>query len=152
LWSLLMAALALTVGYAREKWLAAETLAGGLSKDLARLRGELEIQRSDLKRFHDLSFRLSSHLDPQRVLNDVLTSIAALQRTDLGMLLLLPERSSKTLRIETSAGFTAEEINLFGEIPSTVFSLERRELVEDVENPGSRFPFPDAATQVGFRT
>src|SRR5262245_4491000 len=35
LWSLLPAGLALTVGYAREKWLAAETLAGGLSKDLA---------------------------------------------------------------------------------------------------------------------
>ena len=152
LWSLLPAALAITVGYAREKWLAAETLAGGLSKDLARLRGELELQRADLKRFHDLSFRLSSHLDPQRVLNDVLTSIAALQKTDLGMLLLLPARSSKTLRMETSAGFTADEINQFDEIPSAAFSLEHRELVEDVQSPGSRFPFPDVAAEVGFRT
>jgi PAS domain S-box-containing protein len=152
LWSLLQAALALTVGYAREKRLAAETLAGGLSKDLARLRGELELQRSDLKRFHDLSFRLSSHLDPQRVLNDVLTSIANLQRTDLAMLLLLPERSSKILRVDTSIGFTAEQLNLFGEISSSSFSLERRELVEDVQKPGARFRFPHAAVQVGFRT
>src|SRR5580698_2446012 len=93
LWSALLIAVALVVGLARQKWSAAEMVAGRLSTDLARLRDELESQRSDLKRFHDLSVRLSSNLELQRLLNDVLTSIAALQKTDLGMLLLLPERT-----------------------------------------------------------
>src|SRR5258708_7665791 len=93
LWTLLLFMVALIVGYAREKWSAAEMLAGRLSSDLARLRDEMESQRTDLKRFHDLSVRLSSNLELQRLLNDVLTSIATLQKTDLGMLLLLPDRS-----------------------------------------------------------
>src|ERR1041384_2088587 len=82
----------------------AEMMAGRLSNDLARLRDELESQRSDLKRFHDLSVRLSSNLELQRLLNDVLTSIASLQKTDLAMLLLLPDRSSNLLRVATYAG------------------------------------------------
>src|SRR5215467_4044123 len=80
---LLLAAVALVVGLAREKWSSAEVLAGHLSTDLARLRDELDAQRSDLKRFHELSVSLSSSLELQRLLNDVLAAIAALQRTDL---------------------------------------------------------------------
>src|SRR5262249_18732662 len=75
LWSALLIAVALVVGLARQKWSAAEVLAGRLNSDLARLRDELESQRSDLKRFHDLSMRLSSNLELQRMLSDVLTSI-----------------------------------------------------------------------------
>ncbi|HMC32001.1 MAG TPA: ATP-binding protein [Candidatus Angelobacter sp.] len=151
LWSALLIAVALIVGLARQKWSAAEMLAGRLSNDLARLRDELESQRSDLKRFHDLSVRLSSNLELQRLLNDVLTSIATLQKTDLGMLLLLPERSSKSLHVATHAGFTAEQIKLFGDLPASFFSPERRVLIEDIETPGTFFPFVDAAKQVGFR-
>ncbi len=73
LWSVLLVVLALIVGYARQKWSAAELLAGRLSNDLVRLREELELQRTDLKRFHDLSVRLSSNLEAQRLLGDVLT-------------------------------------------------------------------------------
>ena len=152
LWSALLIAVALIVGLARQKWSAAETVAGRLSSDLARLRDELESQRSDLKRFHDLSVRLSSNLELQRLLNDVLTSIAALQKTDLAMLLLLPQRSSKTLQVATFAGFTAEQIKLFGELPASVFSPDHRVLIEDIDKAGTYFPFIDAATQVGFRS
>ena len=152
LWSALLIAVALVVGLARQKWSAAEMVAGRLNTDLARLRDELESQRSDLKRFHDLSVRLSSNLELQRLLNDVLTSIAALQKTDLAMLLLLPERSSKTLQVATFAGFTAAQIKLFGELPASFFSPDRRVLIEDIEKSGIYFPFVDAATQVGFRS
>jgi PAS domain S-box-containing protein len=151
LWSALLIAVALVVGLARQKWSAAEMVAGRLSTDLARLRDELESQRSDLKRFHDLSVRLSSNLELQRLLNDVLTSIAALQKTDLGMLLLLPERSSKTLHVATFTGFSAEQIKFFGELPASFFSPDRRVLIEDINKSGTYFPFVDAATQVGFR-
>jgi PAS domain S-box-containing protein len=151
LWSALLIAVTLVVGLARQKWSAAEMVAGRLSSDLARLRDELESQRSDLKRFHDLSVRLSSNLELQRLLNDVLTSIATLQKTDLAMLLLLPARSSKTLQVTTFAGFTAEQIKLFGELPASFFSPERRVLIEDIDRPGTYFPFVEAATQVGFR-
>lgn len=151
LWSALLICVALIVGLARQKWSAAEMLAWRLSSDLARLRDELESQRSDLKRFHDLSVRLSSNLELQRLLNDVLTSIATLQKTDLGMLLLLPEPTSKFLEVATHAGFTAEQIKLFGQLPASFFSPERRVLVEDVEKGGAHFPFLDAARQIGFR-
>lgn len=151
LWSVVPIALALIVGYAREKWSAAEMLAGRLSGDLARLREELASQRSDLRRLHDLSVRLSSNLELQRLLNDVLTSIAALLKTDLALLLLLPEKTSSVLRVETFAGFSAEQIKLFDKFPVSFFSLDRRVLVDDLERPGTYFPFVDAAEQVGFR-
>jgi PAS domain S-box-containing protein len=151
LWSGLLIAVTLILGLAREKWSTAEMLAGRLSTDLARLRDELESQRSDLKRFHDLSVRLSSNLELQRLLNDVLTSIATLQKTDLAMLLLLPERTSKNLQVAAYAGFSAEQIKLFGGLPASFFSPDRRVLIEDIEQPGTYFPFMDAATAVGFR-
>src|ERR1051326_3640002 len=151
LWSALLIAVALIVGLARQKWSAAEMLAGRLSNDLARLRDELESQRSDLKRFHDLSVRLSSNLELQRLLNDVLNSIASLQKTDLGMLLLLPERSSKSLHVSAYTGFTTEQIQLFGDLPASFFSPERRVQIEDIDKSGTYFPFVDAAEQVGFR-
>jgi PAS domain S-box-containing protein len=152
LWAALLIAVTLVVGLARQKWSTAEMIAGTLSNDLARVRDELESQRSDLKRFHDLSVRLSSNLELQRLLNDVLTSIAALQKTDLGMLLLLPERSSKTLQVATFAGFTAEQIKAFGDLPASFFSPDHRVLIEDIDKAGTYFPFVDAASQVGFRS
>src|SRR4051812_4042605 len=152
LWAALLIAVTLVVGLARQKWSTAEMIAGRLSTDLARMRDELESQRSDLKRFHDLSVRLSSNLELQRLLNDVLTSIAALQKTDLGMLLLLPERSSKILQVATFAGFTAEQIKTFGDLPASFFSPDRRVLIQDIEKAGTYFPFMDAAAQVGFRS
>ncbi len=152
LWSALLVAVALVIGLARQRWSAAEMLAGRLNSDLARLRDELESQRSDLKRFHDLSVRLSSNLELQRLLSDVLTSIAALQKTDLGMLLLLPEPLSKTLHVAAHTGFTQEQIQSFGELPASFFSPDRRVLVEDIEKSGAHFPFADAASEVGFRS
>ncbi len=151
LWSALAVALVLVIGQTREKWSAAEMLAGHLSLDLARLRDELDSQRFDLKRFHELSVSLSSSLEPQRLLNDVLAAIASLQKTDLAMLLLLPDAYSKDLRVETYAGFTPEQIKLFGGLPVSFFSTHRRTVVEDVESPGVYFPFGEAAEQVGFR-
>jgi PAS domain S-box-containing protein len=146
-WSLLLITVAVVIGYARTKWWAAEMLAD----DLARLRDELESQRTDLKRFHELSVSLSSSLELQRLLNNVLSAIAALQKTDLAMLLLLPEPASKHLQVETSAGFTAEQIAMFGEIPVSMFPTRRRLLIEDIERSAAEFPFAEAAAKVGFR-
>ena len=151
LWSMLLLAVTLVVGYAREKWSAAEMLAGHLSSDLARLRDELDSQRGELKRFQELSVNLSSSLERQRLLSDVLNAIAGLQKTDLAMLLLLTEPDGKNLRVETYAGFTREQVKLFGDLSSSFFSTQRRVLIEDIEAPGTYFPFVDAAAQVGFR-
>lgn len=151
LWSVLLVAVSLVVGYAREKWSAAEMLAGHLSRDLARLRDELDSQRSDLKRFHELSVNLSSSLERQRLLNDVLNAIAGLQKTDLAMLLLLPKSDSNNLRVEAYAGFSTDQIKLFGDLPVSFFSTQRRVLIEDIGTPGAYFPFVDAASQVGIR-
>src|SRR5215472_7631399 len=151
LWSVLPVVTALIVGYARQRWWAAEVLAGHLRNDLARMRDELELQRNELKRFHDLSMRLSNNLEPMRLLNEVLSSIAGLHKTDLALLLLLPERSSKVLQVETSTGFTSDQIKLFGEFPTAFFSLEHHVLIEDMEKPGASLPFVDAAVQVGIQ-
>jgi len=151
LWSVLLVTVALMIGYAREKWSAAEMLAGRLSTDLARLRDELESQRSDLKRFQELSVRLSSSLELQKLLNDVLNAIAALQKTDLAMLLLLPNPGSKELRVETYTGFNAEQIRLFKDLPTSFFSVRRRVLIDDIEAPRTYFPYVEAAETVGFR-
>jgi signal transduction histidine kinase len=151
LWSALLIAVCLVVGLARQRWSAAEMVAGRLSSDLVRLRDELESQRSDLKRFHDLSVRLSSNLELQRLLNDVLTSVAALQKTDLAMLLLLPERNSKVLQVASFTGFTGEQVKLFGELTTSFFSADHHVLIEDIDKSGIYFPFVEAATQVGFR-
>ncbi|HEV2987241.1 MAG TPA: ATP-binding protein [Candidatus Angelobacter sp.] len=151
LWSVLLVTVSLMVGYAREKWSIAEMRAGRLSTDLARVQDELDSQRADLKRFHDASVRLSSSLELQRLLSDVLTSIAALQKTDLAMLLLLPNATSRNLRVETYAGFTAEQIRLFGDIPASFFPLQRSLTIEDIDRPATYFPFIDAALQIGFR-
>ncbi|HEY6305797.1 MAG TPA: ATP-binding protein [Candidatus Angelobacter sp.] len=150
-WSLIPVTLILIVGYARGKWLAADGLAAGLSGDLARLREELELQRTDLRGFHNLSVRLSSNLELQQMLGDILTSITALLKTDLALLLLLPEKTSRFLHVETFAGFSDAQINLFGKFPVSFFSLDRPIVVEDIDRPGTNFPFADAAAQVGFR-
>ena len=151
LWTALLAGVTFIVGYARQRWSTAEMLAGRLSTDLARLRDELESQRTDLKRFHDLSVRLSSSLELQRLLNDVLGSVAALQKTDLAMLLVVPQPSSKRLRVETFIGFTPDQMKLFGELPADFFSLQHRVLIDDIERPGTYFPFMDAAVNIGLR-
>ncbi|MGH9569556.1 MAG: GAF domain-containing protein, partial [Candidatus Angelobacter sp.] len=152
LWIVLLAAVTLIIGYAREKWSAAEMLAGRLRSDLTRLTDELESQRTDLKRFHELSVRLSSSLELQRLLNDLLTSVTALQKTDLAMLLVLPGPSSRVLQVEAYTGFTAEQIKLFGELPASFFSTERRVLIEDSEKETDYFPFSEAAQRIGFRS
>src|SRR6476619_6603313 len=132
LWAALLIAVALVVGLARQKWSAAEMVAGRLTTDLARLRDEFESQRTDLKRFHDLSVRLSSSLELQRLLNDVLSSVAGLLKTELAMMLVLPERNSRQLRVEAFTGFTADQIKLFGDLPASFFSPEHRVLIEDI--------------------
>src|SRR5205807_7243205 len=150
LWSLLLVTVTLIVGYAREKWSVAEMQARLLNSDLERLRDELDSQRADLKHFHEVSVRLSSSLELQRLLTDVLTSIAVLLKTDLAMLLLLPHAASKNLRVETYAGFTAEQVRLFGEFPSAFFPTARSMAIDDIDRAGTYFPFMDAAEQVGI--
>jgi PAS domain S-box-containing protein len=150
-WSLVPLALGLAMAYQREKLWTTRVLAGRLSADLARMREQLDLQRTDLRRFYDLSVRLSSNLELQRLLSDVLDAVTALLKTDLALLLLPPEKTSRVLRVETSTGFSAAQIKLFGEFPVSFFSLERPVLVEDIERPGVHFPFRKASTQVGFR-
>src|SRR4030081_3309991 len=55
LWSDLLIAVTLVASLARQNWSADEMVAGRISSDLSLMRAELESQRSDLKRFHDLS-------------------------------------------------------------------------------------------------
>ena len=152
LWAALLIAVALVVGLARQKWSTAEMVAGRLSTDLARLRDELESQRSDLKRFHDLSVRLSSNLELQRLLNDVLTPLRRCKKPISACCWLLPERSSKTLQLPHLPASPPSRSSLSVTCRLRSFLPDRRVLIEDIDKAGTYFPFVDAAAQVGFRS
>ena len=151
-WMLLLIAVAASIGYARTRWWAAELLAGHLNSDLVRLRDDMESQRSDLRRLLELSVSLSSSLDLQRLLNNVLTAVAALQKTDLAMLLLLPGPGSRHFLVETSAGFTPEQLSQFGEVPVGMFPTRRRMVIESIEKSDRDHPFVDIAARMGIRS
>jgi PAS domain S-box-containing protein len=141
----------LVFGYLTDRRRAAEARSGVLSSDVAALREELALQRSDLTRFHDLSVRLSSSLDLKSLLNEIMTAVTSLQKTELGLVLLLEPDSSNQLYVETQVGFTPEQLELFQPCNSSFFSTRRHVLIEDVLAPGTSFPFMQAAVAIGFR-
>src|SRR5438270_2848717 len=150
-WSGLLALVPAIVGYQSERRYSVAARASVLSSDLAALREELAQTRTDLAGFHELSVHLSSSLEVQPVLQDVISAIAGLQKTDLAMLLLLPSASNEQFVVEASVGVTAEQIQLFGKIPITFFPTRRRMVIEDIETPGVYFPFVEPASAMGLR-
>ena len=118
--------------------------------------GELEGQIEDLRRLHETSVRLTSLLDVESVLREVLRAAMAVQDTGLGLLSLCdPEQPG--LRLGVHAGLDDEFLRHVEEVPpgggacGTAYAERRRVVVEDTEADPIYAPYRDAARKAGFR-
>jgi signal transduction histidine kinase/CheY-like chemotaxis protein len=120
-----------------------------------RLR-ELELQVEDLRRLHETSVRLTSLLDVESVLREVLDAAMAVQGTRLGLLsLCAPEEPG--LRLGVHAGFDDEFLRHVeagspgGGACGTACTERRRVVVEDIEVDPIFAPDRQAARRAGVR-
>jgi signal transduction histidine kinase/ActR/RegA family two-component response regulator len=118
--------------------------------------GELEGQIEDLRCLHEASVRLTSLLDVESVLREVLRAALAVQATGLGLLSLCdPEQPG--LRLGVHAGLDDEFLRHVEAVPpgggacGTAFAERRRVVVEDIEVDPIYAPYRDAARKAGFR-
>jgi signal transduction histidine kinase/ActR/RegA family two-component response regulator len=120
------------------------------------LKDELETQVEDLRRLHEMSVGLTSTLDVESVLREVLRAALAVQGTDMGLLSLChPERDG--LNVKVHSGFDEEFLKAVEWVPSgggacgTCYEQRRRVVVEDVELDPIFAPYREAARVGGFR-
>jgi signal transduction histidine kinase/CheY-like chemotaxis protein len=116
---------------------------------------ELEVQVEDLRRLHDMSVRLTSTLDVESVLEEVLRAAMAVQGTDLGLLSLYDqERGGLSLKVHSGFDAVIKEIEHVppgGGACGTCYQQGRRVVVEDVELDPIFAPYREVAKRVGFR-
>jgi signal transduction histidine kinase/ActR/RegA family two-component response regulator len=119
--------------------------------------GELEVQVEDLRRLHETSVRLTSLLDVDAVLREVLQAAMAAQETALG-LLSLRDAARPGLRLAAQAGVDDEFIRHVEAVPpgggacGTAYAERRRVVVEDTEVDPIYAPYREAARKAGFRS
>jgi signal transduction histidine kinase/ActR/RegA family two-component response regulator len=131
---------------------------GHPSEAAARERvGELEVQIEDLRRLHETSVRLTSLLDVESVLREVLRAAMAVQDTGLGLLSLC-DPDLPGLRLGVHAGLDDEFLRHVEEVPpgggacGTAYVERRRVVVEDTEVDPIFAPYREAARKTGFRS
>ena len=118
--------------------------------------GELETQIEDLRRLHETSLRLTSLLDVESVLREVLRAAMAVQATGLGLLSLC-DAEQPGLRLGVHAGLDDEFLRHVEEVPpgggacGTAYAERRRVVVEDTEVDPIFAPYREAARRAGFR-
>ncbi len=132
--------------------------AGRRAADAAAIErvGELEAQVEDLRRLHETTVRLTSLLDVDAVLREVLQAAMAVPETGLGLLSLGdPERPG--LRLGVHAGLDQEFLRHVEAVPpgtgacGTAYAEQRRVVVEDVAVDPIYAPYREAARKAGFR-
>lgn len=123
---------------------------------LQQVKSELELQVEDLRRLHEMSVSLTSTLDVQRVLQEVLRAAMAVQGTDLGLLSLC-DPTREGLNVKVSSGFDDEFLNKIEFVPAgggacgTAYQLRRRVVVEDTEVDPAFLEYRELAQSAGFR-
>jgi len=120
------------------------------------VKNELEVQLEDLRRLHEMSVGLTSKLEIEWVLREVLRSALLMQGTNLGYLTLSdPNDAAFKLRIQH--GFSTEFIT---HVEKTGYGIgvcgkayeERRQIVvEDVEKDPLTIPYQNICKLGGFR-
>ena len=73
-------------------------------------------QLVDLRRLHDMSMKLSAHVDLPRLLDEVLTAVCDLQRAPMGLLMLY-DGEHQDLEIVASVGLDRERVKRVGRMP-----------------------------------
>jgi C4-dicarboxylate-specific signal transduction histidine kinase len=109
----------------------------------------------ELRRLHELSTKVS-WLDLQHVMREVVAAVAALHKTDMG-LLALHHAERRELQLEASIGFSPRFLEQVSRVPPGAggcgVCLERGQpvIVEDVETDPVFEGYREAARSAGFR-
>lgn len=125
-------------------------------RDLLALQEQLATEAIDMAWIHDLSLRLSSHLNLQWVLREVLGAVVALQKAHAGVLMLFDPKLQELYTV-ASIGFSDEYLDQVGRVPIGTgaygAAIERRSsiIVNDVETDPLFAAYRDAARAGGYR-
>jgi PAS domain S-box-containing protein len=124
--------------------------------ELLMIRRELTDQLEDLTKVLQLSGRLSSSLELQPVLEEVLTSVISLQGADTGVLRLY-EPETDELVVVASVGVGEDYLAVLGRVPARAsvwgraFAERRTFISEDVDGDPAFEGFREAVSSSGFR-
>ncbi len=124
--------------------------------ELLVVKDELEVQLDDLRRLHEMSIGLTSKLEIEWVLREVLRSALSMQGTNLGFLTLCDD-SAQALKLRIHQGFSQEFLKVASTIPYGVGTCgkayaERRQIVvEDVLKDPLTMPHASTCALGGFR-
>jgi signal transduction histidine kinase/ActR/RegA family two-component response regulator len=120
------------------------------------VKEELETQVEDLRRLHEISLRLTSTLDIDSVLKEVLKASLEVQGTNKG-LLSMSTPAGDGLGVQISSGFDDDFLKQIEFVPAgaggcgTAFQRKQRVVIENVELDPVIAPYGEAARQAGFR-
>ncbi|HWP34203.1 MAG TPA: GAF domain-containing protein, partial [Thermodesulfobacteriota bacterium] len=127
-----------------------------VEEELAAVKDALAAQLADMTRLHELSSRLSASLELKPLLDEVLAAATALQRTDMGVL-LLREPEGEEFVVAASSGLGPEYLEAARRLPlglglcGTAIAERRGVVVEDVETDPRFAPYLGAARLAGYR-
>jgi signal transduction histidine kinase/ActR/RegA family two-component response regulator len=123
---------------------------------LRTVKDELEIQVEDLRRLHEMSVSLTSTLDIETVLQEVLRAALDVQGADMGLLSLC-DTARDGLSLKVHSGFDQQFLKFVEWVPpgsgacGTCYEQRRRIVVEDVEVDPLFAEYREAARSAGFR-
>jgi signal transduction histidine kinase/CheY-like chemotaxis protein len=121
---------------------------------LRAVKAELEGQVADLRRLHEMSVRLTSTLELEPLLREVLDAVLAVQNADMGLLCLCDPDLPLTLRVHRGFDPTFLEdvrVPFGGGAWAIAYAQRRRVVVEDTETDPVFVPYRDTARRAGFR-
>jgi signal transduction histidine kinase len=123
---------------------------------LRAVKDQLEVQVEDLRRLHEMSLRLTSTLDIESVLHEILQAALAVQGTDLGLLSLRdPQRDG--LKPQASRGLDDVFLREVAWVPpgggacGRCYTQREQVVVEDVEVDPIFAEYRQAARVAGLR-
>jgi signal transduction histidine kinase/CheY-like chemotaxis protein len=120
-------------------------------------QAERDSQLSDLTRLNEMSAHLSATLELQQILQAVLHTACAIDRTPMGVLALC-ESEGGPLHAAASAGFDADVLAHLPVVPAATGSCgdalgeRRRVVVEDVQSAPGCEALREVARRAGFRS
>jgi PAS domain S-box-containing protein len=126
-----------------------------LAEEKQRLATALTIEVEDLRRLHQVSTQLAG-LDMHRVMEEVLSAIASLHGTSMGLLSLCDAKTNE-LVLGASLGFAPEFLKSVERVPrgsgacGTCMDKRERIIVQDTESAPIFAEYRELARQNGFR-
>lgn len=124
--------------------------------ELVGLKDMLAAQLADMTRLHELSVRLSTNIDLNSVLAEVLRAVTAIERSGKGLLMLF-DRERQELYLAASVGMDDRFLKNVGRIPLGVGAAghavaeHRPVIVEDNETDPIAEPFREPSRLAGYR-